>query len=195
METRYFHGDISPHDIARSLTGEFNRGNLKTQQIDHGEKTIVQIGTTDQPTSGGTTAVAVSIEKIPDGVAIQIGKQSWYGVAASLGKTALIAWQNPLGLLSRLDDIAQDIENIQIADQIWQVIENTAHNLGANFELSERLSRSICPYCKTANPFGESNCLACGAPLGEVQPRTCNKCGYVIKTSETVCPNCGQPLN
>jgi hypothetical protein len=194
METRYFHGDITPDDIARALAGEFNRANLRTQKFGDERKTIIQIGTSNQPVSGGTVAVAVSVEKVSDGVAVEVGKQSWYGVAASLGKTAMIAWRNPLGLLGRLDDIAQDIENLQITDQIWSTIEKTAHNLGANFELSERLSRSVCPYCNTANPFGESNCLACGAPLGDIQPRTCANCGYVIKTSENVCPNCGQPL-
>lgn len=139
-------------------------------------------------------AVTVSAEKIRDGVAIQIGKQSWLGVAASIGKTALIAWRNPLGLITRLDDIAQDIENIRIVDQIWDIIETTAQSLGATFELSERLRRIVCSYCHTANPVGEPACLACGAPLGDNQPRTCSNCGYVVKNNEINCPNCGHPL-
>lgn len=194
MEPRYFHGELNPDDIARALMANFNRSDLRTQQIGNADHIAVQIATPNQPSAGGETAITVSIEKVQDGVAIQLGKQNWLGVAASLGKTAFIAWRNPLALLSRLDDIAHDIENIQLADQIWQVIENTARAAGANFELSERLRRIVCPYCDTANPVGEANCIACGAPLGTAQPNTCSNCGFVVKVTDIVCPNCGHSL-
>ena len=194
METRFFHGKLNPEDIARALMANFNRNDLRTQQIGDADHIAIQIATPNQPAAGGETAITVTIEKVPDGVAIQIGKQNWLGVAASLGKTAFIAWRNPLALFSRLDDIAQDIENLQLTNQIWQVIESTAQAAGANFELSERLRRIVCPYCVTANPIGEANCLACGAPLGTAQPATCLNCGFVVKETDQVCPNCGHPL-
>jgi len=194
MDTRIFHGEISPQDVARALFAQFNLGNYRAQQIGSGEKIIVQITTREIATSGGQTALAVNLQKAADGIAVQIGKQSWLGVAASLGQTAFTAWRNPWGLLSRLDDLAQDIENLQLSDAVWQTIESYARNAGATFELSERLKRAVCAYCDTANPVGEASCVACGAPLGLAQPRTCLNCGFVVRSSENLCPNCGKSL-
>jgi hypothetical protein len=131
---------------------------------------------------------------VEDGIAVQLGKQTWLGVAASLGVTALSAFRNPFSLLGRLDDLAQDIENLQLTDEVWDVIENVARMRGATFELSERFRRLKCEYCNTANPIGEPSCIACGAPLGDSQPNTCKNCGFVVKRTESNCPNCGNPL-
>jgi NAD-dependent SIR2 family protein deacetylase len=108
--------------------------------------------------------------------------------------TALAVLRNPLSLLGRLDDIAQDIESLQLSEKIWQVVDGTARSLGITQELSERLKRVTCSYCGIANPIGDPSCIACGAPLGSEQPETCKKCGFVIKKDECICPNCGQPL-
>jgi len=194
MEPRIFHGNITPQDIASYLLAQFNRGNYRAQQLGEGEKLVVQIATRESPVSGGETALTVNLQTVEDGVTVQIGKQAWLGVAASLGMTALTAWRNPLALLSRLDDLAQDIENLQLSEQVWENIESVARAANVTFELSDRLRRIVCEYCNTANPVGEPNCIACGAPLGSVQPRTCKNCGFVVKTTEPVCPNCGQKL-
>jgi len=116
------------------------------------------------------------------------------GVAASLGQTAMAALINPWNLLGRLDDIAQDIENIKLPDEVWQTLEEAAVAAGASLELSERLRRAVCVYCNTPNPVGEAACIACGAPLGDSQPRTCLSCGFVVRTGEGVCPNCGKVI-
>jgi hypothetical protein len=142
--------------------------------------------------SGGQTALSVYLEKVADGVSVRLGKQSWLGIAASLGLTALWTWHNPWNILSRIDDVAQDIESLQIVDDVWDTIESTARMAGASFDLSERLRRMVCEYCHTANPVGAGSCIACGAPLGDVQPRTCAYCGFVLKKTETICPNCGR---
>jgi len=60
----------------------------------------------------------VLIQKVEDGVSVQAGQQAWLGVAASLGYTALAALRNPFTLLGRLDDLAQDVEYIQLSDNI-----------------------------------------------------------------------------
>jgi DNA-directed RNA polymerase subunit RPC12/RpoP len=193
MEQRIFHGTITTNDIAQSLISEFNHGNLRAQQFGKGKRVLVQIATHHRPTSGGHTAISIDLRQVEDGVSIQIGKQSWMGVAASFGQTALEALRNPWRLIYRLDDLAQDYEYLQLSDDIWSVIESTANAHGATFELSERLRRVVCPYCITANPVGEPNCIACGAPLGKQQPRTCQYCGFAVKTNEQVCPNCGKP--
>jgi len=191
---KIFHGKVKPKDFANALTAEFNSGNLHAQQLGGGNEIIVQIATRQMRRSGGRTALTVTLEKVTDGVAVDVGKQSWFGVAASLGTTAIAALKNPFALLGRLDDVAQDIESLQISERIWEVVENTAYAAGASFELSERLRRLVCDFCNTANPIGEPSCIACGAPLGSVQPQTCPNCGFVTKNEETTCPNCKKPL-
>jgi hypothetical protein len=194
MEQRIFHGSITPNDVARALVARFNRGNLRSQQVGNDQQVVVQIATRQGASSGGQTALTVTIQKVEDGILVGIGKQDWLGVAASLGTTALAAIRNPFNLLGRLDDLAQDIENLQITQQVWDTIVNVTRAANASYELSERLRRMVCDYCNTANPVGESNCLACGAPLGNAQPRTCPNCGFVIKSGEGICPNCRRPL-
>lgn len=195
MDRRIFHGKVTAQDFGQVLVAHFSRGNLRAQQFSKKGKVIVQITTLARPISGGSTALTIYLEQVEDGVAVQVGEQAWLGIAASIGSTVLSLWRSPFNLIHRLDDIAQDVENIQISDQAWQVIENYARMRGATFELSERLRRMKCDYCDTANPVGESRCIACGAPLGDVQPETCPNCGYVIETGEKVCPNCNHILD
>jgi hypothetical protein len=194
MERRIFHGSLKPVDIAHALMAEFNRGNLQAQTLGQSEKMIVQIGTHTSTMSGGQTALTVTIQTVEDGIMIELGQQAWLGVAASLGMSALAALRNPFSLLGRLDDIAQDIENLQLSERIWNVIDRSARAAGASFELSERLKRLVCEYCCTANPVGEPACIACGAPLGTSHPDACPRCGFVVKQIETKCPNCGEIL-
>ncbi len=194
MEQRFFHGELSPADLAQSLIAEFDRGNLRAQVLGSSDRLAVQIGTRYGARSGGTTALTVSIEKAPDGVLVRMGQQEWLGTAASLGRTTLAALINPWTLLGRLDDIAQDVENIQLGERVWQAIDSAARGLGASQQLSERLARLTCEYCGVANPVGQSACLACGAPLGRAQPSTCPNCGFAVTQVETRCPNCGHAL-
>ncbi|MCJ7432465.1 MAG: zinc ribbon domain-containing protein [Anaerolineales bacterium] len=194
MDRRVFHGKLNPADIAQAILGEFNQGNLCAQTMGQGAKMIVQIGTSSGAVSGGQTALTVTLQKVEDGVMIEMGQQAWMGVAASLGASALAAFKNPLSLLGRLDDIAQDIENLQLADHIWQVIEQAARSAGASHQLSDNLSRLTCIYCGAANPQGEPSCIACGAPMVSAQPTTCPNCGFVVKADDKKCPNCNKSL-
>jgi len=190
MDQRIFHGSLTPDHLAAELIGAFNRGNWRAQRFGSNDSVVVQIATREQARSGGQTALSVSIQKVEDGVAVQIGEQSWLGVAASLGQSLLSAWRSPWYLVDRLDDLAQDFENLQLQDLVWKTIERAARAAGASQELSERFRRLTCAYCWTANPVGEASCMACGAPLGKEQPRTCRYCGFLLTSTETVCPNC-----
>jgi hypothetical protein len=194
MERQIYHGKIIPVDIAQALLGEFNQGNLRAQTLGQSDKMIVQIGTLPGATSGGQTAITVTIQKLEDGIMVELGQQAWLGVAASLGMSALTALRNPFSLLGRLDDIAQDIENLQISERIWQVIAQSARAAGVSTELSNRLKRVTCDYCGAANPIGEPSCIACGAPLGKMQPNTCKNCGYIVQPGDKKCKNCSQDL-
>lgn len=192
MERKIFHGNIKPLDIAQALLGEFNRGNLRAQTLGQSDKLVVQVGTRPDALSGGQTAMTVTIRKLDDGVIVELGQQAWLGVAASLGVSALSALKNPFSLLGRLDDIAQDIENLTLSERIWQVIAKAARSANATTKLSDMLRRLACEYCHAANPVGEPSCVACGAPLGNAQPNTCRNCGYVVKEGDKNCPNCKQ---
>lgn len=194
MDRRIFHGNIEPNDLAQALMAEFSRGNMYAQIVGQSKKMAVQISTRAGAQSGGQTALTVTIQDIDDGIMVEIGQQAWLGVAASLGQTAISALRNPFSLLGRLDDLAQDIENIQLSDKVWKIIDRTVASSGASHELSERLKRVVCDHCQTANPVGEGSCIACGAPLGNAQPTTCPNCGFAVSQVETVCPNCNKRL-
>ena len=194
MDRRIYHGNIQPNDIARALLAEFNRGNLHAQTVGQSGKLAVQIATRTGAQSGGQTALTVTIQTTDDGVMIELGQQAWYGVAASLGQTAISALRNPFSLLGRLDDLAQDIENMQLSENIWKVIDGAIASAGASHQLSERLRRIACDYCNTANEVGAGSCIACGAPLGDDQPLTCSNCGFAVSRSEEICPNCSKKL-
>jgi len=194
IDPRFYYGELTPGEVGAKLIASFHRGNYRAHLLEGRDQVIVQIVTDRFARSGGQTAATITIRKTVDGIAVQVGKQAWMGVAASLGQTALSALHNPLSLLNRLDDIAQDIESLQLSEKIWQVIDELARASGATQQLSERLRRLECNYCGTANPVGEPSCIACGAPLGNVQPRTCQNCGFVVRTNELNCPNCRKVL-
>jgi hypothetical protein len=190
MDRKFFHGNIKPLDIARALIAEFNQGNLRAQTLGQGDSIIVQVNTHPGTSSGGQTALTITLQSHKDGVMIEVGQQAWLGVAASLGVSALSAIRNPFSLLGRLDDIAQDIENLQLTEKVWKVVAESVKSLGASTQLSDRFNRMACEFCHTANPVGEPSCISCGAPLGNAQPITCRECGFIIKKSDKNCPNC-----
>jgi RNase P subunit RPR2 len=190
MEQRIYHGNFKNTDLANAIIAHFNQGSYQVQQVGSGQVVAVQISSSPYANSGGKTALSISLQNVEDGVLVQIGQQAWLGTAASLGVSTLVALRNPLNLINRLDDIAQDIENLQLSEEAWQTIDSIARSIGSGFDLSDRLRKYVCEYCQTPNPPGESSCIACGAPLGGIQPFTCPNCGYVITKKESVCPNC-----
>jgi RNase P subunit RPR2 len=195
MKEKIYHGEIQPQTFARALVAEFNDENIRAQQFTTEEGIIVQIATRANRRSGGKTTLTVSFTKVEDGLSVRVGNQSMFGVAASLGRTALSAVRSPFNLLWRLDDLAQDIESLQLDERVWEVIANVAEAADVSLELSERLRRVVCDYCETPNPVGEASCVACGAPLGNVQPTTCPHCGFVVRNNELRCPRCAKPLS
>ncbi len=194
MQQRVFHGDITPDDLAEALIGEFNRGDLRAQKSGGRDKMTVQISTPAHRASGGSTALGVVIQQHEDGVLVAIGEQEWMGVAASLGQTALSALLNPVNLLGRIDDVAADVDSLQLPEKVWSAIERFTKSVGATREISERLRTTTCPYCDTANRVGAGECTNCGAPLGSVQPDSCGRCGFVNANEARFCANCGAKL-
>ncbi|MEI7846608.1 MAG: zinc ribbon domain-containing protein [Chloroflexota bacterium] len=194
MEQRIYHGDLTPKDFAEALLAYFNRGNMRTQTIGNDDELRVQIATRPGAASGGETAVTVQLKKVEDGISVSLSEQAWLGLAASMGQTVIYTLMNPWNLLGRLDDLAQDVENLQIGEKVWQVIGSVAQSHNSSTQISERLQRLECLFCGTANVVGQGSCIACGAPLGNIQPRTCPNCGFVVLRGEKSCPSCNKLL-
>jgi hypothetical protein len=194
MDRRVFHGNIKPTDIANALMAQYDHGNMYAQVVGQYDNLAVQIATRSGAFSGGQTAMTISIRTVEDGIMIELGRQAWLGVAASISHTALSALRNPFSLLGRLDDLAQDFESIQLSENVWKVIDGAVLRFGASHALSERLSRITCEHCRTANRLGEGSCIACGAPLGDAHPASCPHCGFAVTLEEISCPNCNQKL-
>ena len=194
MNTKIYHGDLKAETLARAICTRFDDDHFRARYSESDDQYVVQIASRNTAVSGGKTSIGLVIQQLEDGVAVQIGKQDWLGIAASLGLSALSMRLNPLNILGRLDDIAQDIGNLSLDDRLMEVIDEVASTVGASQQLSERMRRLSCEYCNTANPVGQPRCLACGAPLGDSQPRTCSKCGFVAAPGDTECSNCGAKL-
>jgi len=194
MTTKIYHGKITAENLAKAIATRFNTNDLVTRYARNEDQFHLQIASRRDAQSGGKTSIGLVLQQLDDGVAVKIGKQDWLGIAASLGLSALSFRFNPLNILGRLDDIAQDIENLSLDDRLWEMIDDVATTMGASQQLSERLRRLACEYCDTANPVGQPRCIACGAPLGGTQPRTCNKCGFVAAPEDIACTNCGSAL-
>lgn len=193
MNFRIYHGNITPGVFARALFARYNAGNYQVQAYGDETNLNLQIFTRAGRQAGGETGLTVNLSQVEDGVSVQVGKQRMLGLAANFGRTALDAFRNPWSLLGNLDDIAQDVESAQLEDAVWTVIDKVARLNNAGESLSDRLSSVKCPYCLTGNKVGEGSCLACGAPLGNLQPISCRRCGYVLYSKENLCPNCGLP--
>lgn len=194
MTTKIYHGNITAVSLAKAISARFTDRDMIAQFSQHDDQVLVKIASRRDAQSGGRTSIGVVLHQLEDGVAVRIGKQDWLGIAASLGATALTVRRNPFGLIGRLDDLARDIENLTLDDKLWSLIDEVARTMNASQELSERLRRTTCAYCDSANPVGEPRCIACGAPLGHSQPRTCKNCGFVAALEDLDCTNCGQPL-
>ena len=195
MNLRIYHGNVTPGVFARALFARYNAGNYQVQAYGDDTNLNLQIFTRPGRDAGGETGLTVNLSQVEDGISVQVGKQRILGLAANFGRTALDAFRNPWSLLGNLDDIAQDVESAQLEDSVWNVIDRIARQNNAGESLSERFNSLKCPYCLTGNKVGEGNCLACGAPLGDVQPSSCRRCGYVLYYKEKICPNCGLPAN
>lgn len=167
---------------------------MRAQQRGRSKNLVVQIGTARGRRSGGSTAMTVHLSKVEDGVHVKLGEQQWVGLAASLGQTALMTLLRPTSIIGRLDDVAQDISSLTLADRIMDTLKDTAATLGASYRITQRLRRLTCPYCGTANPVGDPSCVACGGPLGYTQPIACDNCGFVSEAGTSVCPNCREAL-
>jgi predicted RNA-binding Zn-ribbon protein involved in translation (DUF1610 family) len=194
VDQRTYHGNIDPDELANALVVAFDQGNLRAQMVGSDERVMVQVATREWSGTGGQAALTVTISKVVDGVTVSLGQHEWLGAAASMVQTGLMALLNPVSLISRIDDIAQDVTSFSLPSQIWAAVDHYCRSVGAAMMISEKLRSVVCPYCGVANSAGQGSCSACGAPLGSVQPRACPRCGNVMNNSSRFCDNCGATM-
>jgi predicted RNA-binding Zn-ribbon protein involved in translation (DUF1610 family) len=194
MDQRAYHGDIGLEELADLLVSTFDQGNLRAQRVGTSTRAMVQIATREWRGRGGQAALTVTISRLPDGVMVALGQHEWLGAAASLVQTGLMGLLNPVSLITRLEDIAQDVNSFSLPTQVWDVVDKYCRSVGASLAMSERLRSVVCPYCGVGNTVGQGSCSACGAPLGDSQPRTCPRCGNVMAHRSRFCDVCGATL-
>jgi len=192
MDQKTYHGDINPQELADVLVNRFDRSDLMARRTGGPDRVVVQISTRphflhDEP----HTSLAVTIVRAEDGVTVTVGEQQMLGVAADLVKTGIAALINPLSLIGGLDDVARDVSKLNLPQQVWKVVEEYMRSVGAGLGMAPEKMLVTCRYCGVGNPVGQGQCSACGAPLADVQPVTCPKCGQLLAHDQKFCTRCG----
>ncbi len=194
MEQRTYRGEIEPEELADALVAQFNSGALKAQKVGSRNHVLVQIASRDWGWGGPQTALTVGIARIEGGIEVSLGQQRWLGAVADLAQTGLLALVNPLSLIGRLDDVARSISELTLPQQVWEAVEHYCASVGASLGLRAEETMVTCAYCGVANPIGAPKCSACGAPLGDVQPVACPRCGLLMSREDEFCSRCGTVL-
>ncbi len=192
MDQKTYHGDIVPQELADVLLNRFNRSDLMARKTGGPDRVVVQISTRphflrDEP----HTSLAVTIVRAEDGVTVTVGKQQVLSVAADLVKTGIAALVNPLSLVVELDDIARNVSKLNLPQEVWKVVEEYMRSVGAGLGMAPGKMLVTCRYCGVGNPVGQGQCSACGAPLADVQPITCPRCGQLLPRHTRFCTRCG----
>ncbi|MBC7251373.1 MAG: zinc ribbon domain-containing protein [Anaerolineae bacterium] len=90
-----------------------------------------------------------------------------------------------------LDDIARNVSKLNLPQEVWKVVEEYMRSVGAGLGMAPGKMLVTCRYCGVGNPVGQGQCSACGAPLADVQPITCPRCGQLLPRHTRFCTRCG----
>jgi hypothetical protein len=85
MEHRIFHGQFSSMNWWNACRIHFNRGNLIVQKVDYDDGVGIQIKTRDHPHRVGIPHWVSILNRWKMVYTVQVGQQTWMGIAASLG--------------------------------------------------------------------------------------------------------------
>jgi len=194
MNERQFRGNITPGNLADALVTQFNRGDYRAKKTGRGAQALVQISTNRRRRGEPDTAVAVTITPTPDGVKVSMGEPQWLDIAADLVQTGLGALLNPWSLVHEVDDVARNVQDLNLPQEIWATVDQYARTVGSRPALPPEPVAVTCPYCRTGNEIGEGRCVSCGAPLGDAQPVRCPSCNRLLPAGTARCPKCGERL-
>jgi DNA-directed RNA polymerase subunit RPC12/RpoP len=190
-DVRTYWGKISADGLARALVENFNTPDSRAQMTGDRSRILVQIGNRRMESADPTTAITVGIVQDEDSITVTMGQQKWMGLAADLAKTGIMALINPWYLLNELDDVARNVDWLTMRNDVWQAIDGYCQAVGGSLGVPAEVKYVACPYCRSTNPIGQAKCSTCGAPLGDYQPVTCPKCGYLLVWNKRFCTRCG----
>lgn len=190
MEQKTYHGSITPRQVAEALVARFSGDDMTVAVSGDDDKMMLNISSTGW--RGGRTALAVGLSPVRGGVMVTVGEHNLLGVAADLLQTGLGALRNPLTIIGEIDDVARNVEHLNLPAQVWEAVDLLARSLGAG--MTPAPTSVTCPYCGVLNPIGAGQCESCGAPLGRYQPVACSQCGLVLPADIKYCTRCGSPL-
>jgi len=171
MESRTFHKPVTAAGLVAALAAHFDEGHITTRvQVVSPTYSVVHIDTIEMDRGGRRrTALSINVVQKDEFVEVSFDEQDVLGPAGDLLGVGLRALRNPLTAIGRLADVADDLETLSISESVWKAVEHYAANAR---EPEGPRDIVICPYCMTANKVGVLKCPACGAPLGDVQPRS-----------------------
>lgn len=153
-----------PDEFIRSLVHEFDTDSFDVfTEIEPDETISAHLTSQNQFGGGSRTSIYVYVRKQKDDLLITVSEQEWSSIASSLGKTIFSTVINPINLLHRLDDIAVDVQNLQLGDRVARFVKTFKQK--KDELVSTETERYTCGYCKSRNPAKSTHCVACGAPL------------------------------
>ncbi|MBU0495568.1 MAG: zinc ribbon domain-containing protein [Chloroflexi bacterium] len=194
MSERKYRGNVTPGDLAEALVNQFNRGDYRAAKSGRGTQAVVQISTNRRMRGEPDTAVSVTITPTPEGVHVSMGDPQWLDIAADLVQTGIGALLNPWSLVREVDDVARNVQDLNLPQEVWQAIDQYAKTVGSRPALLPEPTSVTCPYCRSGNAIGEGRCENCGAPLGDAQPVRCPSCQRLLAAGTSQCPQCGERL-
>jgi hypothetical protein len=187
---RMFHGQISAAGLADQLAARFNDRQRQVRITHTGASSLVQIG------SKHGTPVTVHITDTSGGVLVTMSRdRNWLDKAGDASDMLERAASNPASLLGMLPDLLGELNQENIAPQIWDAINDLcALTRSLAGERNGPQNPKVCDYCGTANEPELELCLACGAALPSSLPRKCPKCGRAHTSDALFCQACGTRL-
>lgn len=190
MEQRTYHGKITPDELAQALTARFDGDDLSATVTGEEGKLLVSISSSGW--QGGRTALQVGLSAVSSGVLVTVGEHDVLGVASDLLQTGLAALVNPMSVIGEMNDVARNVERLELPRLVWETVDHYASSVGAG--LTPDPVVVTCPYCGVDSPIGVTKCSSCGASLASAQPLTCGRCGKILPADLKFCTRCGAPL-
>ena len=129
MEQRTYHGKITTREVAEALLGRFHGDDMSVAMSGDDDKIMLNISSAGW--QGGRTALAVGLSQVSAGVMVTVGEHSLLGVAADLLQTGLGALRNPLTIIGEIDDVARNVERLNLPAQVWETVDHYARSVGA----------------------------------------------------------------
>ncbi len=187
---RMFHGGIHAAALADQLAARFNDRQHKTRIEARGETALIQIG------SKHGTPVTVNIADTQGGVLVTMSAdRDWLDRTADASELLERAASSPLSLLAALPDVIGEMQQGNIAPQIWNSInEICALSRSLAGERNAPGNPRVCVYCGVTNDAHAETCAGCGAALVVDLPRACPKCGRKHTSDALFCQACGTRL-